>query len=176
MDPRQVDLAAKLKSLEKLLGAGADGAKLFEAAEATALALEFRDTDAMIGLEPVSGETLERARALVQKAREQAVSAGVPEACLAAAKSMTTKASSGKRRIAAGAQVSTVISVPKSSCNPCMCRFRSRSPAAYSRISSISSSSMLRCVWKTASTNASATAASAAASTMMNSAKTCPSS
>ena len=88
MDPRQADLETKLDALEKALATSKSAQSLFDAAEATALALEFRETDAMIGLGALSPELIERAHALVEQARARAVEAGVPEACLQAAEAI----------------------------------------------------------------------------------------
>ncbi|MCC6903503.1 MAG: sel1 repeat family protein, partial [Polyangiaceae bacterium] len=88
MDPRHADLETKVASLKKALAASKSAQEIFEAAEATALALEFRGTDAMIGLSPVSSGLLERAQSLVEQARDRAVEGGVPEACLQAAEAI----------------------------------------------------------------------------------------
>ncbi|MFO0564146.1 MAG: tetratricopeptide repeat protein [Polyangiaceae bacterium] len=88
MESREADLESKISKLEKLLSDGGEAHELFDAAEATALALEFRGTDAMIGLDPVAPELLDRARAAVQKARAKAAKEGVPEACVQAAEAI----------------------------------------------------------------------------------------
>ena len=88
MDLRQADLESKLASLLKRVAGAKSPKSIFDAAEALALALEFRDTDAMIGLPAVPEALIDRARVAVIRARELAVEAGVSDACLQAAESI----------------------------------------------------------------------------------------
>jgi TPR repeat protein len=82
MEPRERDLQGKVDDLTLLLERSGDPRALFEAAEATALALEFRATDSMIGISEISSDLVEEAETLVTRARERAAEGKVPEACV----------------------------------------------------------------------------------------------
>ena len=61
MESREHDLRTKIETLRQLLDGGADPEALFRAAESTALALEFRATDSMIGLNQVPPDLVSEA-------------------------------------------------------------------------------------------------------------------
>jgi len=82
MEPRERDLQGKVDDLTRLLERSGDPRALFEAAEATALVLEFRAADSMIGLSEISSDLVEEAETLVTRARERAAEGKLPEACV----------------------------------------------------------------------------------------------
>lgn len=88
MEPREHDLRTKLEALQELLDAGSDAKTLMRAAESTLLALEFRATDAMIGLPEIPSDLLARAERTVAEAQLAAARAGLPEACVQLADSI----------------------------------------------------------------------------------------
>lgn len=80
MDERTRDLEQHIRGLTEALEGGASPDDLLGRALAAELALEFRGTDAMIGLEPVDDDLLERADALVGDALAAAAAAGLSQA------------------------------------------------------------------------------------------------
>lgn len=76
MDEREKDLKEKIEELEGLLSRGAEPVELYEAAERASIALEFRASDAMIGLSPVPSSLVEKAEGLVWAVRKKAALAG----------------------------------------------------------------------------------------------------
>jgi TPR repeat protein len=87
MQAATLDTRAKIGELERLLASG-DGAALQSAVDAAFLALEFRATDEMIGLEPVAPELLAELRGLacrgLLRAAQQAPDSERTERVLAA--------------------------------------------------------------------------------------------
>ena len=79
MESRAQDMVDKAAELEKALSAD-DTSALFEVAQRADLALQFRDTDAMIGLDEVDESLVEKVDALVDRALEAAGDAGIAEA------------------------------------------------------------------------------------------------
>ncbi|MDC0720629.1 tetratricopeptide repeat protein [Nannocystis bainbridge] len=73
---RTLDAVLKRDELQRLLGSG-DAARLYEAARNAAVALEFRGTDAMLGLEPVRGEVLAELEAAIHAALVEAAGLGL---------------------------------------------------------------------------------------------------
>ncbi|HSN97537.1 MAG TPA: tetratricopeptide repeat protein [Candidatus Nanopelagicales bacterium] len=80
MDDRTKDLEQHIQGLTQALQAGKGAEDLLGRALAAELALEFRGTDAMIGLPPVDDALIERADALVGEALQRAAVAGLAEA------------------------------------------------------------------------------------------------
>ncbi|MCY1058783.1 tetratricopeptide repeat protein [Nannocystis sp. SCPEA4] len=76
---RTLDALLKLDELQSLLGSG-DADKLHDAARRGQVALGFRATDAMLGLEPVGEDVLERLGAAVRAALREATALGVHDA------------------------------------------------------------------------------------------------
>ncbi|HEY8074535.1 MAG TPA: tetratricopeptide repeat protein, partial [Labilithrix sp.] len=68
MDERAEDARRKTKALQQLLASGATPDALFEAASNARLALEFRASDRMIGLDAVDSKVLAALRAATRKA------------------------------------------------------------------------------------------------------------
>jgi hypothetical protein len=85
MDERQQDLRDKLSELAALEKAN-DAAALFDWAGRAWLALEFRDADAMIGLDPIDDDLIEEVDAACVRALQRAGEAGHEEASVAYAK------------------------------------------------------------------------------------------
>jgi hypothetical protein len=79
MDERARDTEEKIRALEAAMAAADDDA-IVEAAMKADLALQFRDADEMIGLDPVDPERVERLRALVGEALAAAAARGKREA------------------------------------------------------------------------------------------------
>ena len=80
MPGRTQDATAKRDLLRALLTARADPAALLDAARNAALALEFRATDAMIGLDPVAGDLLAELRQTIATALAAAAEQGSHDA------------------------------------------------------------------------------------------------
>lgn len=76
---RTLDALLKLDELQSLLGSG-DADKLHDAARRAQVALGFRATDAMLGLEPVGEDVLARLGAAVRAALREAAALGVHDA------------------------------------------------------------------------------------------------
>ena len=81
MDEREIDLKKKLKVLKKLK-AGADPDALYKWVSNAKLALEFRETDAMIGLDPVDEKLIRKVERACLEALRLAGEAGHEQACL----------------------------------------------------------------------------------------------
>lgn len=77
--PRTLDALVKHDELRALLGAG-DPQRLYEAARRAQVALEFRGTDAMLGLTPVNDEVLARLTAAIRAALAEAAAHGLHDA------------------------------------------------------------------------------------------------
>jgi TPR repeat protein len=84
MDSRSADLVHHLDTLRALL-TGHDAAAMADAARRAQVAIEFRDTDAMIGLDPLPPERIESVRVLADQVMERAADLGDPDACVAVA-------------------------------------------------------------------------------------------
>lgn len=84
MPGRTLDLMEKCDELRGLLGSQEPG-PLLEAVRRARLALEFRATDEMLGLDPVPEERLEELRRAISEALQAAVALGSPEAAVALA-------------------------------------------------------------------------------------------
>lgn len=74
-----MDAANKTAELDSLIG-GSDAEALWDAVMRARIALEFRDTDAMIGLTPVDGDTVDELGERVDRAVDRAVELGFPPA------------------------------------------------------------------------------------------------
>jgi len=81
MDEREIDLKKKLKLL-KNLKAGADPDALYKWVSNAKLALEFRETDAMIGLDPIDEKLIAKVEKACLEALRLAGEAGHEQACL----------------------------------------------------------------------------------------------
>jgi TPR repeat protein len=79
MDGRTLDTVDKTAELDALVG-GSDADLLWDAVMRARLALEFRDTDAMIGLPPTDGDAVRQLRDRVEQAVDRAVELGHPPA------------------------------------------------------------------------------------------------
>jgi TPR repeat protein len=82
MDERHDDARGKIRDLERLLAGSASGDELFASAMKAKLALDFRATDAMIGLDEVDPSVLDTLRGMTQRALAAAASAAHVEAGL----------------------------------------------------------------------------------------------
>ncbi|WP_434418482.1 tetratricopeptide repeat protein [Nannocystis pusilla] len=77
--PRTLDAVLKHDELLALLGSG-DARGLYDAARAAMVALEFRATDAMLGLTPVNADVVARLAEAVRAALREAAGLGLHEA------------------------------------------------------------------------------------------------
>src|SRR5438067_12979781 len=82
MDERLEDAREKTKALERLLKSGAGPDELFAAASKARLALEFRASDAMIGLGAVDPDVLDALREATKKALAAAADRSHVEAAI----------------------------------------------------------------------------------------------
>jgi TPR repeat protein len=79
VDGRTLDTLDKTAELDALIG-GSDAESLWDAVGRARLALEFRDTDPIIGLPPVDEDPVRQLRDRVDRAVERAVELGYPPA------------------------------------------------------------------------------------------------
>ena len=100
MDPREADLRTKLRDLESLKAAG-DPTELVTWADNAKLALEFRETDAMIGLDPIAGDLV----AALETARLEALALASARGSMAACIEYAQSVWETKRTDAAGKAV-----------------------------------------------------------------------
>jgi len=85
LDPREQDAREKLDALERALAGGGTPERLFALASSGMVAVEFRSTDAMIGIPEIDGDLVHRLRDASYRAFVKAADGGHTKAALALA-------------------------------------------------------------------------------------------